>query len=198
MGAKIAVRAVQNSNVAVTGWTSGHASEVCRLALVLPSSSRAAAVTALIGFHSARVCTMPGMPSVGTNVLATNVSGKSTMNPTPMTASGSLTMQPSRTPSQVMLRLNRSMRATARKKLGTVVCGRQPIARPVSIRMVRVRQVTSMSLETRPTSSEEREVGRASSRSTKPDLRSLARPRAVPKPVKARVWTKMPGIRKSR
>jgi hypothetical protein len=56
--------------------------------LVLPKSSLAACVTAETGFQLAKARSGPGRLSSGTNVLATNVSGKITMKEAPWTASG--------------------------------------------------------------------------------------------------------------
>ena len=61
----------------------GHA-----IGLEFPNSSRAAAVTDETGFHSAKVWSGAGSVSRGTNVLATNVSGKITMNDALLTTSG--------------------------------------------------------------------------------------------------------------
>lgn len=60
----------------------------------LPNSSRAACVTAETGFHSAKVRSGPGSVSSGTNVLATNVSGKITTNEALLTTSGLGTSSP--------------------------------------------------------------------------------------------------------
>ena len=55
---------------------------------MLPKSSRAAWVTEETGFHSANVLSGPGRVAIGTNVLATNVSGKITMKAALLTTSG--------------------------------------------------------------------------------------------------------------
>ena len=47
---------------------------------MFPKRSRAAWVTADTGFHSAKMRNTVGRLSEGTNVFATNVSGKMTMN----------------------------------------------------------------------------------------------------------------------
>ena len=56
----------------------------------------------LTGFHSATVCSPAGSPATGTKVLATNVSGKMTMNAMPVTESGERATRPSSVPSQSM------------------------------------------------------------------------------------------------
>ena len=54
----------------------------------LPNRSRAPCATEDTGFHSANVFSGPGRVLAGTNVLATNVSGKITMNDALLTTSG--------------------------------------------------------------------------------------------------------------
>jgi hypothetical protein len=66
----------------------GQACGVGATAPVLPKSPRAACMTAETGFQLAKVRSGPGRLSSGTNVLATKVSGKITMNEAPCTASG--------------------------------------------------------------------------------------------------------------
>ena len=61
---------------------------------MLPNSSRAAWVTVETGFQAASVCRTGGSVSSGTKVLATNVSGKITMNAALLTTSGLGTSMP--------------------------------------------------------------------------------------------------------
>jgi hypothetical protein len=57
---------------------------------------------ALIGFQSAIVPSHSGMPPVGTNVFATNVSGKITRNTIACAASAARTIRPSSVPTQLI------------------------------------------------------------------------------------------------
>ena len=68
----------------------------------LPNRSRSAAVTALIGFHSANWRSPSGRSPVATNVLARNVSGKIRMKTTPCAASAERTSRPSMIPAQII------------------------------------------------------------------------------------------------
>ena len=65
----------------------------------------------LTGFHSATSAARRGSVSTGTNVLAMNVIGKMTANPTPCTASGVGRRLPSRIPSQMIANENATMSA---------------------------------------------------------------------------------------
>ena len=74
--------------------------------LGLPNRIRTASASAVTGFHSAIVRRNPGIVAVGTNVLAMNVIGNSTVNATPVTPSGVLTRLPMSTPTQIMAKAN--------------------------------------------------------------------------------------------
>src|SRR5690606_28709276 len=89
-----------------TGCASDHGSPGAAGVFGLPNRTRAASASAVTGFQAAIVCSGPGMVEVGTNVLATNVSGNSATNAMPVTPSGVDTTLPSRTPIQIMANAN--------------------------------------------------------------------------------------------
>src|SRR3954453_21205909 len=99
---------------------------------VLPNNSRAAWTTAETGFHSANVRSTGGSPSSGTNVLATDVSGKITMQLALLTTSGVRTVSPTIPISHDMAEANTSSPAKPAGAAPTDVWIRQPTARPVS------------------------------------------------------------------
>src|SRR6478735_3732271 len=72
----------------------------------LPNRVLTAATMALIGFHAANHCNAVGIVAIGTNALLTKVSGNTTMNPTPMTASGDRTVSPMSVPIQIIADAN--------------------------------------------------------------------------------------------
>jgi len=78
--------------VYTSGWASAHDGDAGAdprdTGFSLPNSSRAAWVTAEIGFHSANTCNGAGNVLSGTNVLAMKVSGKITMKAALLTTSG--------------------------------------------------------------------------------------------------------------
>lgn len=85
--------AIQMS-VYMTGCCKGQPCGGGAAGLVLPNSSRAACVTVETGFHSAIVRSTVGKFSGGTNVFATKVIGKITMNEALFTTSGAGTNNP--------------------------------------------------------------------------------------------------------
>ena len=74
--------------------------EVCWFGL--PHSSRSAAVSVLVGFHSAIGCSQDGSVDAGTNTLETKVIGKMTVKITCWATSTVGTWRPSQTPSQAI------------------------------------------------------------------------------------------------
>src|SRR5215211_7360538 len=87
-GTNTARISTDHSNDATNGCWSGHASAGGMAALVLPNSSRAAWVTADVGFHSATTWSGPGRFELATNVLARNESGRISRMPKLLKASG--------------------------------------------------------------------------------------------------------------
>ena len=79
--------------------------------LGFPNWTRTASASVVTGFHSAMVCSIPGIVSVGTKVLAMKVSGKSTPKAMPCTPSGVRTRLPRSTPTQIMANANATSRA---------------------------------------------------------------------------------------
>src|SRR3546814_21169820 len=77
-----------------TLFRSVHTSGASAVGSVLPNSSRDAWVTDETGFQSANVFSTVGRLSAGTNVLATNVSGKITMKLALFTTAGDGTISP--------------------------------------------------------------------------------------------------------
>ena len=67
---------------------------------------RTAATMTLIGFQAATHCSALGSELIGTNALLKNVSGNTTTNPTPMTASGERTFSPIHVPIQIIADAN--------------------------------------------------------------------------------------------
>src|SRR5690242_2409988 len=86
---------------ASTGFSSGHVGWEIG-AVGLPKSTRTAATIVLTGFHAASHCSTGGIESIGTKALLMNVSGNTTMKPTPMTASGERTVRPIHVPIQII------------------------------------------------------------------------------------------------
>src|SRR5438067_6744083 len=79
----------------------------------LPKSWRQAATVALNGFQSATVRNQAGIPCVGTNVFATNVSGNTAMKIRAFAASGVRTSSPTTVPTQFIAKPNSSSRPNA-------------------------------------------------------------------------------------
>ena len=96
----------------------------------LPNNVRTAATSTLTGFHEATHCNTFGNVLIGTNALLMNVSGKTTMNPTPITASGERTIIPIHVPIQIIAEAKTSSSNSASTTCSRSVCVRQPTARP--------------------------------------------------------------------
>src|SRR5215204_4825977 len=94
MGTKTRSSTTTHSRDVTTGYRSGSASEVGTAGFTLPNSSRAAWVTAEMGFHSANTRSGPGSVPASTNVLAMKVSGKTTMKLALLNTSGLRTARP--------------------------------------------------------------------------------------------------------
>src|SRR3954451_6538709 len=176
---------------------SDQASEVCRNGTVLPNSSRTDWTRADTGFQSAMAFSTVGKLLVGTNVLATNVSGKITMKLALLTTSGVRTINPTVAITQLNAYANSSRRRNPRSASGTEEWIRQPTTRPVMTMTTIEMQLRPTSAVVRPTSTAERLIGRDRNRSMSPFWMSSAILDPVMVEPKITVWARMPGSRKS-
>ena len=112
-----------------TGWSIGHTCFVTG-DVGLPNIWRVAATNTLTGFNVAIHCSTVGSDSIGTNALLRNVSGNTTMNATPITASGERTIIPSQVPTQIIAEQNMNSRRNAPVTWNMSACKRQPTMNP--------------------------------------------------------------------
>ncbi|MEZ5217287.1 MAG: hypothetical protein R2715_12090 [Ilumatobacteraceae bacterium] len=76
-------------------------------------------------------CNTFGIDSIGTKAFDRNVSGNTTTNPIPITASGDRTSIPRNSPHQTTAEANMTSSNEARRNSATEVCGRHPTSSPV-------------------------------------------------------------------
>src|SRR3954451_10544614 len=176
---------------------SDQASDVCRNGTVLPNSSRTDWTSAETGFQSAMVFSNGGKLLVGTNVLATNVSGKITMKLALLTTSGVRTISPTVAITQLNAYANSSSRRNPRAASGPEEWIRQPTTRPVTTMTTIEIALSPTSAAVRPTSTADRLIGSERNRSMSPFWMSSAMLAPVMVDPKITVWARMPGSRHS-
>ena len=189
-----ASRIADQMSAPAIGWSSGHDPPTLGGP---PVSSRSAATSGDIGFHSAIVRGTRAMPAIGTNVPAMNVSGSITVKPTPCTASGDLNDRPRTIPAHMNANSVKRTRAIATTTSPKLMTGLQPSANPRPATTTTPSSASQNWPSTWPVSTDRRAMGSDRNRSTTPSCMSTAV--AVPAPMteKAICWAMTPGRRKS-
>src|SRR5690349_10530545 len=121
----------QYRTAATTGCSSG---QMCLVTGEpgLPNSSRTPATMTVTGFHDAIHWSAFGIVLTGTNALLRNVSGNTTVNATPITASGVRTLRPIQVPIQIIADANSNSSSTASPAWNGSEWTPQPTISPVA------------------------------------------------------------------
>ena len=160
-----------------------------------PNSSRHAVASAVSGFHSAIWRSPSGRPSTGTKIPDRNITGNITLMAIPSTPSGSLTVRPSHTPTQVTANAIRISSANAPIVSVSEPCGAQPTSSPQAAMTTSPRHSSASSATARPAIADPRPIGSARNRSIRPERMSVATPIDTPGSIPIIVWAKIPDTR---
>ena len=164
-------------------------------AWAVPNSCRAAATTALTGFHSAITFSHAGIPAIGTNTFDTNPSRNAGSIDRVSADCGLLAISPISAPIQLIAKANSRSRANPATAGPRPACARQPTASPQPIITASPGRPTITLDSVRPASTAGRAMGMVRNRSITPSLMSVATATATADELKIVIWANSPEIR---
>jgi hypothetical protein len=162
---------------------------------VVPNSCRAAATTALSGFHSATTRSQVGMFWVGTNTLEMNPSRNAGSMDSVSADCGLWAIMPSQMPTQAMAKPNSCSSRKPRTARPSPASARQPTTRAQTIVTNSAGSPMIVLLAERPMSTADRAIGRVRIRSMTPSLMSVATAVATVAEAKIAPWANSPDSR---